>query len=341
MEFRTELKPKRAANITLQDRIVTIGSCFADDMGERLIDNKFQVVKNPFGTVYNPISIFQQIQYAMAKSGATAAGFVQRDGLFFHHDFHSSWVDSSQESLRAKLRSRIELMSKALKDCKVLMITLGTAWCYELISNNHIVANCHKLPQKAFNKFLLNQKGILNSFKTFHQRFQGINPNARIILTVSPVRHIKDSLELNSVSKSILRLTCHTLTETFADVEYFPAYEIMMDDLRDYRFYEPDMIHPTQQAVDYIWERFTATYFNDETMEFLRQWNSIKMSLNHKPFQPESESHQKFLKETLEKLKTLSTKADLTGEIEVVMSELKNHSWSSGKLLESLKLSKS
>jgi hypothetical protein len=193
---------------------------------------------------------------------------------------------------------------------------------YENKKSKEIVSNCHKKPQINFDKFLLSQKRIVESFEKFYQELKNINKEVRIILTVSPVRHIKDTLELNSVSKSILRLTCHTLSGAYSDIEYFPSNEIMIDDLRDYRFYKADMIHPSEVAIDYIWEKFGETYFGEETLKFIGEWSKIKSALNHKPFQSDSPAHQQFLKETLSKLNQLKSRVDVSEEIEALKEQL-------------------
>ena len=166
------------------------------------------------------------------------------------------------------------------------------------------------------------QNKILESFDETYRAVKIFNSDIRIIITVSPVRHLKDTLELNSVSKSILRLTCHTLTELYDDVEYFPAYEILLDDLRDYRFYSSDLIHPTSDAIDYIWKKFIAHYFDLETKIFLEEWEEITKALTHKPFQPTSQAHQDFLKETLKRLHELKLKVNVEEEIKSINAQI-------------------
>jgi hypothetical protein len=323
MQFRTEIAIRHSKNeVTLDHGIVTVGSCFADDIGQRFLDYKFRVSKNALGTVYNPISIHKILMAALLKEEPKPNGFVMRDGAWFHYDFHSLWFDKSNESLSAVLVREINKLHEAIKNSRYLFITYGTSWVYELVEGKEVVANCHKIPQSNFEKFPLTQKRIVESFGKLHHELNRVNPDCRIILTVSPVRHIKDTLELNSVSKSILRLTCHTLAETFYNVEYFPAYEIMMDDLRDYRFYEPDLIHPSEVAVEYIWEKFCEAYLSNDTRNFLREWRKIKSAIEHKPFQVESNAHQQFLKDTLEKLIQLEKIVDVRNEIAALKSQL-------------------
>jgi len=327
MEFRTELLTKPSpASISLYDNIITLGSCFADDIGKKLLDNKFRVLANPFGTIYNPISIHRLINLTNPTSIPSPEGFIEREGSFYHHDFHSDWNGRSIESLNQKLKEGLTNLHQALLTCNHLIITYGTAWVYELKNSKTIVSNCNKVSQNNFSKFLLTQRMIVESFENFYAQLKKLNSNCQIILTVSPVRHVKDTTELNSVSKSILRSTCHELTETFNDVRYFPAFEIMMDDLRDYRFYKPDMIHPTSQAVDYIWEKFGASYFNTETLQFIRDWSNIEAALQHRPFHPESKSYQEFLKDVLRKIIQLKNQVNVDREIEMVKEQLKVNS---------------
>lgn len=306
--------------------MVTIGSCFSDDIGSRLADNKFIVSVNRLGTVYNPISIHRQLMHSIQNTGPRPNGFLERDGTTFHLDFHSRWHGKTKDELSQDLIQEINSIHGIIRKAHGLVITYGTSWVYESKSTNDIVANCHKAPQGNFNKFLLTQKRIIESFEKLHEELKKINHDIGIILTVSPVRHIKDTLELNSVSKSILRLTCHTLSEKFPDVEYFPAYEIMMDDLRDYRFYKSDLIHPTDLAIDYIWEKFGEAYFDSGTMKFIHEWKKIKLALAHKPFQVDSPAHQQFLKDTLIKLNQLNDKMDVKEEINFILNQIQRSS---------------
>ncbi len=184
------------------------------------------------------------------------------------------------------------------------------------------MANCHKMPNNLFRKDLLHVKHICQEFDQFYKKIKALNPKINIILTVSPVRHTKDGLPENQVSKSILRVACHYLYADFEDVTYFPSYEIMIDELRDYRFYEEDLIHPNKIAIDYIFERFSATFFDEKTNEFIKSWSKIQSDLNHRPFNENSEKHQIFLKTLLKKMETISEIVDLKKEKEAVLSRI-------------------
>lgn len=320
--FRTEiLLTPSSKRIRLIDRILTIGSCFSDAIGSRLLSNKVNTLVNPFGTVYNPYSIHKVIGHATSNSQVSQELLARRKDCVFHYDFHSRFSAANQQMLIKILQAAVSHAHDFLSKTKWLIITYGTAWVYELNDTNSIVANCHKMPQNLFKKYLLTQKKMVDSFENMYMDLKAINPEIEIILTVSPVRHIKDTLELNSVSKSVLRIACHTISEQHSDVHYFPSYEILMDDLRDYRFYKADMIHPSDVAEDYIWQKFVDGHFDDELKVFLAKWKDIASALNHRPFNPGSEPHQKFVAETIKKLEELKHLIDVDEEIAM----LKNH----------------
>jgi hypothetical protein len=321
-EFRTIVRAHPGSRrINLKNIILTAGSCFADAMGKRFDHYKFSVLANPFGATYNPISIHKSLE-APAEDYNTRDAFVQNHGLVFHYDFHSQWSSETEAELNRKLQEMSRQVQSVIQKASVIILTYGTAWVYTRKENGEIVANCHKVPADRFNKSLLREQEIIQSFNTLYQQIKKINPACFFILTVSPVRHLKDSLELNSVSKSVLRTSCHSISSNFQDVDYFPAYEIMMDDLRDYRFYKSDMIHPSDDAENYIWKQFSDRYFDDSTLAFMDEWDQIASALRHKPFHPQSESHQKFLRNTLQKLKQLQSTVNVETEIASVESQL-------------------
>ena len=322
-EFRTELKLKPSEHkISLHHPIITLGSCFADSIGQKLKAGKFIVSTNQFGTIYNPLSIHKLLLQAVHNQPPLEHTYLQNQDIALNYDFHSKFAETSKSLLAAKIKDVVGHTHHFLKNSKYLFLTYGTSWAFERLDIGEVVANCHKMPSKQFKKFLLTQKKILESFDETYKALKIFNPAIRIILTVSPVRHLKDTLELNSVSKSILLLTCHTVTEMYTDVEYFPAYEILLDDLRDYRFYSSDLIHPTTDAIDYIWKKFSANYFDQETKLFLEEWQELLKALSHKPFQRASQSHQKFLKETLKRLQELKSKVDVTKEIKFIEEQI-------------------
>lgn len=321
--FRTALIPHPSKEkISLSAPILSIGSCFSDCMGERFLTHKFNALANPFGTVYNPVSIFKLLNYTEASSYPDAGTYVETQEMCANFDFHSSFSTSHLPDIRQNIHAAIDKAANHLKKTEWIIITFGTAFVYRRTDNNELVANCHKLPASYFSKDLLTQEVIIDAFKTWYDKVQASRPDLKIILTVSPVRHIKDSLEQNSLSKAILRVACGELSKAHAAVQYFPSYEIMMDDLRDYRFYKSDMIHPTKDAEDYIWQKFAGAYFDEETQRFIEEWNKILKAIKHRPFNAASAGHQKFLNETIARLNRLKNKVDVSNEIHVLQDQL-------------------
>ncbi|MBN8650119.1 MAG: GSCFA domain-containing protein [Cytophagales bacterium] len=319
--FRTEINCSPAQPISLNDKILTIGSCFADQFGQWLANNKFTVLANPFGTTYNPVSIHNLLLDAF-DNNIDQNLFTERNGLWFHHAYHSQFTANSKAELLTILQDVQKQVREFLQHVDVLIITYGTAWVYELQSIHQLVNNCHKVPASQFSKKLLSVTEIIQSFNALVQTIKKIRPELRILVTVSPVRHSKDTFELNTVSKSILRLACYELQQ---HVDYFPAYEIMMDDLRDYRFYERDMLHPSAEARDYINQKFSDRYFTADTLKLIHTLNEIQKALAHKPFQITSAAHKHFLKDTLRKLESIQHQVAVTTEIESVRAQLTAH----------------
>jgi len=248
--------------------------------------------------------------------------YVENQELIVNYDFHSSFSALKRPDIELKIRETIGASHYFLKDAKWIFITYGTAWVYERKDTGEIVSNCHKMPASGFTKSLLSQKKVLESFDEFYKDLKTFNPSCKLILTVSPVRHVKDTLQLNSVSKSVLRLACQSIAETYSDAFYFPSYEIMLDDLRDYRFYKPDMIHPSDEAEEYIWNQFADSYFDNSTKEFIKKWMPIHTALQHKPFHLSSTAHQAFLTKTLAQLEELSKTVNVDNEIALIKNQL-------------------
>lgn len=321
--FRTELTLNKAAHpLALSDRFVSIGSCFSQFMAEQLSINKFRDSIEPFGTVYNPLSIHKLLGAAIDDRSPSAEGLVQRDDRWFHYDFHSKFTGPSGSALQLKLQELIANTHTSVQLATCVIITYGTAWVYTLRDSGAIVANCHKKPQALFYKRLLTPAEIVGSFKVLFDSYKRINPAIRFILSVSPVRHLKDSMELNSLSKSCLRMAVHEITTSFENVDYFPAFELLLDDLRDYRFYADDMIHPSAQAEAYVWQKFAGRYLDSATLTLLGKWQSVRTALLHRPFDPASISSRRFREETLRKLKELRSQMDVEAEITELIRQL-------------------
>lgn len=323
MDFRTELNvPAARWSLDIGDRVVTMGSCFAQSMGQRFLSNKFESVVNPFGTTYHPLAIHRLLTYSIFQEYPAPHTYLNHQDTAFNYDVHSSLSATKREDLELNLHDRISSVHYALKDCRVLLLTYGTAWLYERTDTGEQVANCHRMPASMFSKRLTSIGEITDSFRKTLNALMSLNPTVKIILTLSPVRHIKDTLPLSSVSKSIVRVACHELAEEFDHVEYFPAYELLIDDLRDYRFYKEDLIHPTGMAEDYIWDKFSNRYFSDSTKEFLKKWETLQQALSHRPFQRDSNGHQQFLNKTLEQLEDLRSVINVDHEIQDVKLQL-------------------
>jgi hypothetical protein len=321
--FRTDVSVLPSPHkIELKTAILTAGSCFSDAIGSRLRLNKFPVLVNPTGVIYNPASIHQALLFGIANKGLPEESFLVNNGIHSNYCFHSELSALDRSDLNRRLADMLETMHNFLSEASWIMITYGTAWVYERKDTGAIVANCHKIPAQQFTKRLMSEDEIMRSFETFYSALKQFYPTARIILTLSPVRHVKDTLELNSVSKAVLRTSCYKMSTTFRDVEYFPAYEIMMDDLRDYRFYKSDMLHPSEDAEHYIWEKFAGRYFGPETASFLKEWESMLASISHKAFHPATPAHQQFLRSLLKKLESLEAVVNVEWEKEIVRKQL-------------------
>ena len=291
--------------IDYNSKILLLGSCFSEHIGNKLSYYKFQASQNPYGILFHPKAIEKLVDNVIQQKDYT------EDNIFFHNerwhcfDAHSSLSSSNKQELIDNLNQNTASTFEVLQKASHVIITLGTAWIYKHINSGNTVANCHKIPQKEFSKEILPIDEIQNSLQNICSLISSLNPNATLIFTVSPVRHIKDGFIENQRSKAHLVSAIHQLKEKNNSVRYFPSYEIMMDELRDYRFYNEDMIHPNQTAIHYIWEKFTNTWFSKHTINTMQKVEEIQKGLAHKPFNPNSEGHQKFLKKLAQKKETL------------------------------------
>lgn len=322
--FRTQVDiPPLNKPIALNDSICLIGSCFAQTMGERFQQNKFRTYSNPFGTLYNPASIFRLLHDAINQSMPGEHTYLVNQGVHLNYQFHSDFSSSSESDLQAQIEQAFISTRSFLKNCHWLVITLGSAYCFELQENSQIVSNCHKMPARLFQRRLLDPDEIVMRFEQLYRAIEALNPELNYIFTVSPVRHLRDTLVQNSVSKAVLRVATNSIKEAHPDtIRYFPSYELMMDDLRDYRFYQADMLHPTEVAKDYIWQKLTDSYFSQETQDFLKTWEPLQKALHHRAFHPRSEAHQQFLRKVITQLKKLTDKVDVHSEIEELEQQL-------------------
>lgn len=272
-----------------------MGSCFSQNIGSRLQNYKFNCLSNPFGTIFHPIAIAQSMSQAMNLEYIEPSSLHHSQGIWVHPDFHSSLGHSDSAQAIHKINEKIDLVHERMRSAHFLFITFGTMIGYEWNENKRIVANCHKIPSNQFTKIESTVEVCRDVLLALFAQFYDINPNLQIVLTVSPVRHIKDGIIENSRSKAKLIVLCDQLVKDHANVSYFPAYEWMMDDLRDYRFYEKDLIHPNEPAIDYIWEKFVEVYCDPDTKHLVQKIEKINKALQHKPFNENTAEHQWFL----------------------------------------------
>jgi lysophospholipase L1-like esterase len=303
MNFRTniQLKPERN-QIAYSSKLFLIGSCFSENISKKLAYYKFQTYSNPFGILFNPIAIETCITNAINEKEYTEKEIFNLNERWHCFDAHSDLSASDKNELISNLNSTIKQANKQLINATHIIITLGTAWVYRFIETDTIVGNCHKIPQKKFLKELLSVEEISASLENITTLIKDLNPAATIVFTVSPVRHLKDGFIENMQSKAHLLTAIHNLVSQSKSEKYFPSYEIMMDDLRDYRFYANDMLHPNETAINYIWEQFKTVWIAENTTKIMNEVEAIQRGLAHKPFNPNSEQHQLFIEKINRKM---------------------------------------
>ncbi len=313
MNLQTKIPLKKQSNnlIDYVSNVLLLGSCFVENIGKKLEYFKFQKLQNPFGVLFHPLGIERLITNAINEKEYT------EEALFFHNeqwhcfDAHSKLSNDSKDDLLTDLNRAVKSTNLQIHKSTHIIITLGTAWVYRYIETDIVVANCHKIPQKRFLKELMPVDAISESLDSMVALIKSVNPTAFIIFTVSPVRHIKDGFIENTQSKAHLIAAVHNVVSSRSksrDLHYFPSYEIMMDELRDYRFYKEDMLHPTAVAVNYIWEKFQKNWISDEAFKTMEDVETIQKGLQHKPFNPNSEAHAKFLQQLENKKELLQSK---------------------------------
>ena len=315
--FRTKIKLE-ASNHKIKhgDPVVLLGSCFAEHIGEKLIYHKFKVLQNPFGILYNPVSLSNSIEAAIDQRVYSRDELNELNGVFSHYDFHGRFNEINAEHLVARLNENVRHLQKMLLSAKFLIVSLGTSFVFKLKSTNQVVANCHKYPQANFSRERLSTKQIIQSQEYILEKLRTINPNLNWIFTVSPVRHYRDGYIENNRSKSSLLLAVDYLIKNNSECSYFPSFEILLDELRDYRFFDKDMIHPSDVAIDYIWDCFQSVYMSQETIHLNRRVEKIQRSLAHRPMIPNAPGHRQFLVNLKEELNTIhSSNIDFSEEL--------------------------
>lgn len=304
--FHTPVKlPDYTFKINHFDLVLSMGSCFAEQMAQRLQRLKFRVFTNPFGILYHPQAIAHSIEQLIKEKAYEHADLFEHQGVWSHFDFHGAFSATSPEESLEKMNTRLRQVHQVLAEASRLVITLGTAYAWWHKAQERIVANCHKLPGSQFERRLIPVEVMADALVQAISALRKVNPDIICLVTVSPIRHIRDGLIENQLSKSSLRLLAHQLGERLSGVYYFPSYEFMIDELRDYRFYARDMIHPSEEALDYIWTHFQTAFFSRETQALVQKIGKINRGLAHRPQFPESEVHQQFQVRLLQEMEVV------------------------------------
>ena len=281
-------------NITYQDSIMSLGSCFAENIGKKMQEVYFETNINPFGVLYNPVSIRNSVELLLHNKQFTVDDIFEYHSLWQSFSHSSLFTDISAEGCLHKINSGMNAASEFLKKTDFLLITFGTAWVFESVKSGRVVSNCHKLAASEFIRRRLTVEEIVIDYKELITKLNELFPHIQFIFSVSPIRHWKDGPHENNISKSTLILAIEALQKEFEQVHYFPAYEIQLDELRDYRFYASDMLHPSDVAVDYIWSRFSDTYFSNQTLDLKKRLEQLAADLTHRPLHPDSDEFRKF-----------------------------------------------
>lgn len=297
------LIPKSEFLVSHTSSILLIGSCFTENIGGKLKSNNFNCITNPTGIIFNPISVVNSLKSVFNNQEYETKDLLEYKGKWVSFQHHGRFSAFNKRDSLIRINESIKKAHHHIKKSKTIFITLGTAWVYEY-EDFGVVANCHKIPNKQFNKRLLSVKEILDAFTQIRADLKEFN----VVFTVSPVRHVKDGLRENNLSKATLLLAINNLIDQNDNYHYFPAYEVVIDELRDYRFYKDDLVHPTSMAINYVWDKFRDCYFDDTTELLIVEIQKIKTAVNHKPFNFEGEEHQRFISKQLSLMKSLSEK---------------------------------
>lgn len=307
MDLRTKLPVNQASfALTHAHRFFVMGSCFAEQTGQRLRESGFRALSNPFGVLYNPVSMERAFARLLDGELYTIKDLDFHEGLYLSFDHHGSFSNADPERALSNINTAYLKAVEGIKTADCLLLTLGTAWLYKRVDTNEVVANCHKWPANRFVRERLDVASLVYTFSQLIDRLLTLRPGLKIILTVSPIRHIKDGLHANNLSKAVLLLGIETLCQRFEAVTYYPAYELLLDDLRDYRFFADDLLHPSTLAQTYIWEHFTETFFSKGTREMARQVQAIHKAMEHRPFHPNDEAYRRFAQKNLAAIEGLS-----------------------------------
>lgn len=305
--------------VTHHHRMMLFGSCFAEHIGSRLTENHFPVDVNPFGILYNPASIATSLSRLLDKRAFTHDDLFRSGNLWHSFSHHSLFSHIDEVSALRQMNDRFLPASEAIEHIDWLVLTWGTAWIYTDVETGAVVSNCHKLPAARFERRRLSVQDMADTWIALLSRLFAINKQVKVLITVSPIRHLKDGAHGNQLSKAALQLFSDTLVSHFPDrCVYFPTYEILLDELRDYRFYDTDMTHPSAQAVEYVWQRFSDTFFDETTRAVCKEWGALRRALNHRQLTPDGEAYRCFVMQNILKLENFREKYpffDVTKEL--------------------------
>ena len=307
--FRTIVPPYRAPfQLTHADPLLLVGSCFTEHIGKRLVEGKFQTLVNPNGIVYNPVSIAVTTNLRFVDTSRVQK---RTGGSFYHWDYHGSFSHPDEATFRKNIERARQTTAAFLEKTNYLFLTLGTAQVFALKETGQIVANNHKAPADWFEERRLSVAETVDTLAKAIEALRAKRPAVQVVLSVSPVRHMRNGFVENQRSKAVLLLACADLCAQFDFVHYFPAYEVLLDELRDYRFYADDMVHPSASAVEYIWEYFAAAFLAPETRNLLTQLDKIRVATEHRPLHPDTTEHQTFARQQLAAIEQLKSKYPL------------------------------
>ena len=319
--------PKPNFRIGYKDPVFCLGSCFVNEIGQKIQQAKFNTLINPFGTQFHPRAMENVFARIYMRTEFTANEIVEYQNLFFSWDHSADFSAMSRDKALAAVNESMEAGNAFIQNANVFIFTLGTAWAYRLKDTEVFVSNCHKVPQQHFTKELLSFEQVYTSVRNLVLMARDVRPNSKIIFTISPVRHKRDGFVENNVSKGLLHQALFQIRQEM-DVMYFPAYEIVLDELRDYRYYASDLVHVNELGIHYIWEKFRQHYFSEESLQIMQEVAKIRAALQHKAAHPGSIAHKTFLYNTLKAAKKLSVqlpKDALTTEINELNNRLHAH----------------
>ena len=310
MDFRTKVSLNwLGERINHHHSLIFFGSCFADEVGNMFGASKFNVLQNPFGVLYNPLSIANAIERSLDALPYSDKELIKVGNLYHSFAHHSLYSHTDKELMLRNINNELSKCSCKLKNADYLFITFGTAWVYELKESGEVVANCHKLPASTFNRRRASIAELVQRSAEVIEKLLSVNPDINIVLTVSPIRHLKDGIHENSLSKSTLLLMCEELQGMFSkNITYLPTYEILLDELRDYRFYADDMAHPSKKAVEYVWERIREEVLSSESETIIKEWGKIRQGINHRLMSADTEGYKLFLNSLLNSANAFANK---------------------------------